>query len=136
MAETGIVTEVHGKMVNIEMQRHDACAKCGACISFSNDNTMRLTAKNECNAQVGDRVEITLESTRFLSAVGYLYGIPLVAFMLAFLAGYLLHFSEGLTMLLSFAVLGLTWLILHFQTKKLNQNRYLPRAIRVLQSQQ
>ena len=132
MAETGIVTNVHDSMVDIEMQRHDACAKCGACLSFSNDNTMRMTAKNDCNAKVGDQVEITLESSRFLSAVGYLYGIPLITFMIAIFLGYVLHFSEGVTILIALAVLGITWIVIHFLSKRLNQNRYIPHAIRIV----
>lgn len=132
MAEIGVVTGKHHSMLDIEMQRHDACAKCGACISFSNDNTMHLRAKDCCNAEVGDRVEITLESTRFLSAVGYLYGIPLLMFMLAMLSGYVLKLTEGITILLAFAVLGITWLVIHFLTKRINHNKYLPRAIRIV----
>ena len=132
MAEIGVVTEVHDTTVHIEMQRHDACAKCGACISFSNNNTMHLTAKNECDAHVGDHVEISLETTCFLSAVGYLYGIPLITFMVALGAGYAFGLTEGITILIALAVLGITWLIIHFQAKKLNQNRYMPKAIRVV----
>lgn len=132
MAETGIVTGVTDSMLEVQMKRHDACAHCGACISFSGDNIMHLMAKNCCKASIGDTVEITLESSRFLSAVLFLYGIPLLAFLLSLLICYLLGVSELITMLLSLMVLGFTWLGIHQIAKHLNRNRYLPRAIRVI----
>ena len=78
----------------------DSCESCGVCHYASK---IRVEAKNEVGAQLGDRVEIEATTSRILGAAVLVYVVPFVLFFIGYAIAAMLEFSEGMCMLLSFA---------------------------------
>ncbi len=76
MAETGSVIDIEGDKVIVKLQRTEACAKCGACSVGMKTQDMLIKAHNQCDAIIGDEVEIELEESNFIVAVMIMYGLP------------------------------------------------------------
>jgi len=87
MDEQGIVVEVNQDTVVVKMKRSSACSRCGNCKKAGNDQEVLVTAKNNAQAKLHDKVRISMEADAFLQAIGILYGIPLVALLIGFVAG-------------------------------------------------
>ncbi len=134
MAEIGLVTKASGHTLQLEIPRSEACGGCKACTPLDGKDSMTTFVLNECGARIGDRVEIApaRESRELFSAL-YLYGIPLAVFM-----ALILLCSSFLNELRSFlcALLGLalSYLLLYFRAKKMDTERYMHRAVRIVSS--
>lgn len=87
MQETGEVISVEGGSVTVRLKRTSACERCGACRVGVSSDEMVVTAKNECAADLHDRVRVELKAEAFLSAVLILYGLPLIGLMLGAVVG-------------------------------------------------
>lgn len=92
---------------------------------------MTLFALNDCQAQIGDQVEIQIQESGELSASLLLYGVPLATFLLSL---FLFHaiFAEIPALLLSLLFLAISYLGIHLLSKHLKRDRYMPRAVRIL----
>lgn len=138
MAEKGQVVEVNDDMLVVRMTRTEACAHCRACLKGLSEQEMIINAVNNCDAKVGDWVDIELYDNGFLTAVLVLYGIPMVALMVGIFIGYFLAPLMGAGNIrepLSFAV-GVVFTLLSYLWIKKNQSRwdtkkYKPVAIRI-----
>ena len=136
MAEKGRVVELKGNNAVVSMVRKEACAKCRACVAGFSEKEMLIEAENQCDAKVGDWVEITLSEDGFLSAVLIMYGLPLIGLMAGFLLGYFALWPvipEVSRELLSF-VLGLggallCYLWIHSQKARWETKKYRPAAV-------
>ena len=71
MAEIGEVIGTEKNKLVVRMTRKEACAKCRACSAGLKEQDMLLKAVNLCNAKVGDKVEVMLETADFYES--YLY---------------------------------------------------------------
>lgn len=133
----GLVTEGNDRMLKVHIVRQEACGHCKACMSGYMESDMDLDARNLCEAEVGDWVELELQENAFFNAVMISYGIPFVGFMIGILAGYffvapLLPIPAGLT---SFA-LGMVSVLLCYawmktQNPKWEGGKYLPLAVKL-----
>lgn len=88
MAEKGVVVERKKNLAVIKLTRQEACAKCRACVAGLSEKEMIMEAENQCNAQVGDWVELEMVGNSFFEAVLIMYGIPCVCFLVGLLGGY------------------------------------------------
>lgn len=83
----------HG-LAEVEVVRRGACAhdcaKCGGCDGMANQ-TIRVTARNHADAQVGERVTIEGENKQVLGFAALVYAVPLVLFFLGYGLASLLH---------------------------------------------
>lgn len=132
MGEIGQVIEKKGDTVIVSLQRHDACSKCGACMASIDTKEMILTATNQCNAEVGDQVNISLEHSNFIKAVLIMYCIPLVSLLVGLGIGYLISHHELIAMAVGIVFTGVTFLIIRSQESKWNQEKYRPVADRLI----
>lgn len=87
MKQFGTVTDVHGKFAKIIMQKHSSCDKCSACKFGDKDTQLEIEAINEACAEVGQRVEVDMESQHVLTAAFIVYIIPLIALILGIYIG-------------------------------------------------
>ena len=83
----GQVTEENGDMLKVHIVRMEACGHCKACLSGYMEADMDLDAKNLCEAEIGDWVELELQENAFMNAVLISYGIPLLGFIAGILLG-------------------------------------------------
>lgn len=140
MAEVGFVTALKADNIAVaRMTRKEACAKCRACIAGLSEKEMIVEAENNCDAKVGDWVEIELESNGFLTAVLIVYGIPLIALVAGICLGYFI-ISPALNLgsageVLSFGI-GLlftaaAYLWIRKNEERWNTRKYRPKAVKV-----
>ncbi len=104
MEQRAKVISVSGNQAIIEVRRKTACGHdCDNCHGCSSpDETIRVSAFNECNAKNGDDVIITSSSKQILGLAALLYIMPLVLMFL----GYILSTgSEAVK--ITFSLLGL-----------------------------
>lgn len=133
----GVVTEENSGMVKVHIIRQEACGHCKACFSGYMEQDMDIDAKNLCDAEIGDWVELELQDNAFLKAVLISYGIPLVGFFAGMLLGHflvspLLPLPDGVV---SFA-LGMLGVLLCYgwiksQNPRWEGGRYMPMAVRL-----
>ena len=139
MAEKGIVTELKGELAVIKMKRTEACAKCRACIAGMSEKEMVMEADNQCNAQVGDWVELELVDNGFFFAVMIMYGIPLVAFLAGILLSYFVFLPRLMPQMnpdLPSFIIGLiftggAYLWIRSQESRWEAKKYRPVAARI-----
>ena len=132
MAEFGIVKNIIGNYVELELQRSEACKHCNACLPSLTGKSMILRAQNKCGAIPGDLVRVSVEQSGFLSAVALLYVIPAAVFILLVALLSLFALNEWLILGIAIVGVGISWLIIHFLAPKLNQQRYMPIAEEIL----
>jgi len=138
MAEKGLVIELKNNLAVIRLNRTEACAKCRACIAGMKTQEMLVEAENECNATVGDWVEMELRENGFFKAVLIMYGLPLIGLMVGICVGYFLlpGFFPAINRDIVSAgsgiiVTGLIFLWIHSQESRWSNKKYRPIAARI-----
>lgn len=136
MAEKGQVIELKNDLAIVKMSRTEACAKCGACKKGMAENEMLIEAVNECNANIGDWVEIDLESKDFLKAMGIMYGIPLICLMFGFVLGYAcfksISYNEIIGFCLGIIFMSLAYLWIKHKESYWKEQNFSPIATKKL----
>ena len=72
----------------VKIQRKEACGECRACFSGMMKTEMDIEAKNLCDAEEGDWVELELQENAFFNAVIVMYGLPFIGFIVGIVLGY------------------------------------------------
>lgn len=96
----------------VEVLRGTACGDdCGSCEVCHYASKIRVEAKNEIGAQLGDRVEIEARTSRVLGAAVLVYVVPFILFFIGYAIAAAMSLSEGLCMVMSFAAFAVGLLI-------------------------
>ena len=141
MVETGKVISINGDIARVLIARHTACGDCGACQVGKDNLNMVLTTENTIDAQLGDDVQIELNTENFLFASFILYGIPLLALILGISSGYYLFkklgYEDGITQLVAFVsgivLLAMSYLMIKNNEPKIEKMKiFKPRLIKVI----
>lgn len=134
----GLVTEERGNMIKVHIIRQEACGHCKACLSGYMEQDMDIDAKNLCDAEVGDWVELELQENAFMYAVLISYGIPLIGFFAGMFLGYfaispLLPFIPAslVSFVLGFAGVLICYAWIRSQNPRWEGGKYLPLAVRL-----
>jgi positive regulator of sigma E activity len=88
--ERGIVTQTHGSHVDVQIAKGEACETCGCCVALGSGEMLLEGVVDRHGAHEGDMVEIEVPERAQLVANSLLFGVPVVALVLGYLAGYLL----------------------------------------------
>ncbi len=133
----GLVTNESGDFVKVHIIRKEACGHCKACLSGYSKKDMDIEAKNLCDAEVGDWVELELQDNAFMKAVLISYAIPLVGFFIGLFLGYYVvsPFVPLPESLVSFG-LGMICVLICYgwiksQNSRWEAGSYLPLAVRL-----
>ena len=138
MKERGIVTETHDGEVTVRITGGEACAKCGCCVSLGSGEMLLEGVLDPRSAREGDTVEIEVPERSRLLANALLFGVPVAALVLGYLAGYLLApvlgTSPDLTgALTALGAVGLTFVWLRAKgSDLLSSDRDRPRVSAIL----
>ena len=84
----GLVHTVKDDLVIATIHRKEACGECRACLSGMTKTEMDIEAKNLCDAEVGDWVQLELQENAFFNAVVIMYGLPFIGFIAGVVGGY------------------------------------------------
>ncbi len=85
MIQIGRILSVKNGFAYMEVNRKGACGPaCATCESSACESKSEfISVPNELNAQEGDSVELFVNDNFVLHSIYKLYGIPLIAFLLA-----------------------------------------------------
>lgn len=102
MRQTAQVTKVVSPgYVEVKVKRQSACAgahncgSCDACALMANAPEVVVVARDERGHEVGDTVTVESETARVLGAAVLLYIVPLALFILGYILGNTLGWSDG-----------------------------------------
>jgi len=84
----GLVHTIKDDLVIATIHRKEACGECRACFAGMTKSEMDIEAKNLCDAEIGDWVELELQESAFFNAVVIMYGLPFVGFVAGIVLGY------------------------------------------------
>jgi sigma-E factor negative regulatory protein RseC len=137
MDEIGVVTAAEGDILTVRMKRSAACARCGVCLPVANTNFVQLEVKNECLAEINDRVYIEFKPGALLKAAAVLYGLPLVGFLTGCVLGTFASRrmgADGMEALAAFltglALAGLIYWFIKRSEPALNTKKHSPAAVK------
>ncbi|MCG7201123.1 SoxR reducing system RseC family protein [Marinobacter pelagius] len=137
ITETGKVIATKGDQVWVQTIRASACQSCSArsgcgqraLASVSGGRANQILVANTINARVGDDVTIGIEERALLGASMRVYALPLVAMVLATIAGHNLTGGSDLgAMLGAVAGLGGGFVLTRLFTDR--RDGYEPRLLR------
>ncbi|MFV0439682.1 MAG: SoxR reducing system RseC family protein [Lachnospirales bacterium] len=131
MAEKAKVIELKDDKIIGTLQRTDACAGCHACEMGVAENEMRLTAINKCDAKVGDYVLVEITVNAMMTATFLMYVLPLITMVIGFLIGNM--YSEIASFILGIAFMLLTYLGIRFYNGKMDKNKYMATAFKIVE---
>ncbi len=131
MERTGVVIKVEAGMATVRFERAKACARCRGCISAGENHAMAVM-ENTLDAEVGDRVAISLHARSLIKASLIMYGIPL----LALLAGVWLGSGAGNIWAAAGGVLfaACAYIIIHMLEPRFERmSEFKPRMIDIIE---
>jgi sigma-E factor negative regulatory protein RseC len=138
--QIGEIIQKKDKTAVVQIERHSACAKCGACHSGRGEGVV-IEAENPINAGVGDRVKIEMAARNMMSAVLIVYIIPLLSLFIGMGIGYFFALKTGRTENTDIIALGfggvffiITFFLIYRYDKKIaKKEKYRPVIRRILQ---
>lgn len=136
----GLVHTVKDDLVIATIHRKEACGECRACLSGMTKSEMDIEAKNLCDAEVGDWVELELQDNAFFNAVVIMYGLPFIGFIAGVVGGYYgaMKFFPGVPAFLPSLVLGALGIVIAMlwiksQNPRWESGKYRPLATKVVE---
>ncbi|SHJ87280.1 SoxR reducing system RseC family protein [Tepidibacter formicigenes] len=126
MRQTGVIIDKNENMATLKMQRHSACASCGACEMGDESKDITIDALNKVNAQVGDFVEVDIETTNVLKAAAIAYVIPLFMLLMGIMFGNkilkVINYNGNIETMS--AIIGLGLMVITFVIIKINEPKF------------
>ncbi|QEK12079.1 SoxR reducing system RseC family protein [Crassaminicella thermophila] len=141
MIQVGKVVEIlDSKRAKVLMRKHAACGECGACQHGDENMNLNIIAVNEINAEVGDIVEVNMETQNVLGAAFIVYVIPLFAMILGIGIGSYLFKKMGVTVnleiyaiCLGFVLTAIAYLAIKSREGSFKKDkRYMPVISKIL----
>ncbi|MBL8967555.1 MAG: SoxR reducing system RseC family protein [Spirochaetaceae bacterium] len=136
MTERGIVKEIQGKLVTVQLEMTAACGACGNNGCKTSRNCLQAYNRDEVTIAEGDEVEIQVEGKAQLEGALWVLGLPLALFAGGYVAGRALFpgASEAPAALSGLAglVIGVVVGVLVQKGKRLET---LPRILRVVHAE-
>ncbi|AOT72833.1 SoxR reducing system RseC family protein [Geosporobacter ferrireducens] len=141
MHQVGKVLEIlKGNKAGILMNKHAACGDCGACQHGKENMSLTITAINEVGAEVGDMVEVNMETQDVLGAAFIIYVIPLFFMIIGVVGGNFLLNKIGFignievySAVIGFILMTLSFITIRMFEKKFKANRkYIPEITKII----
>ena len=136
----GLVHTVKDDLVIATIQRKEACGECRACLAGMTKHEMDIEAKNLCDAEIGDWVELELQDNAFFNAVVIMYGLPFIGFIAGVVGGYYatMKFLPTVPAFLPSLVLGVLGIVIAMtwiksQNPRWESGKYRPLATKIVE---
>lgn len=136
MSQIGTVQSMKNDHVFVKVIREEACAHCKVCTTGINEGKECLIeAVNQCDAIVGDVVNIDIQANLFLKATAIMYGIPLIAMVLGILISLGIMNKLGIpnadiiSAMIGIIVTAMVYAWINLREKKNKNLAYLPSVI-------
>jgi len=89
MIETGVVTDIKGNKLILNIRRSSACGSCNACKAIDTRH-MSIALDNNTVARIGDTVKIEIDDSAIVKGALWLYGLPLAGLLLGVMCGHII----------------------------------------------
>lgn len=139
MDQIGKVINVHGTIAVVQIRRHEACVKCGACGGASM-RAATVEASNDIGAVVGQLVKLEIEAREVLGAAFIVYILPLAFMFAGFAVGMVLARAVGLSgsreavaAVTGVIFLALSFAVIHYIDKKMGRMKLIARITQVVE---
>lgn len=139
----GLVHTIKDDLVIATIHRKEACGECRACLSGMTKTEMDIEAKNLCDAEIGDWVELELQENAFFNAVVIMYGLPFIGFIVGVVAGYygVPKVIPGISPVLPSLVLGVLGIVIAMlwiksQNPRWESGKYRPLATKIVEEEE
>ena len=139
----GLVHTVKDDLVIATIHRKEACGECRACFSGMTKTEMEIEAKNLCDAEIGDWVELELQENAFFNAVVIMYGLPFIGFIAGVIGGYygVPKFVPGINPVFPSLVLGVLGIVIAMlwiksQNPRWESGKYRPLATKIVEEEE
>mgnify|MGYP003292151948 FL=1 len=139
----GLVHTIKDDLVVATIHRKEACGECRACLSGMTKTEMDIEAKNLCDAEIGDWVELELQENAFFNAVVIMYGLPFIGFIAGVVGGYygVPKVIPGISPVLPSLVLGVLGIVIAMlwiksQNPRWESGKYRPLATKIVEEEE
>ena len=139
----GLVHTIKDDLVVATIHRKEACGECRACLSGMTKTEMDIEAKNLCDAEIGDWVELELQENAFFNAVVIMYGLPFIGFIVGVVGGYygVPKVIPGISPVLPSLVLGVLGIVIAMlwiksQNPRWESGKYRPLATKIVEEEE
>ena len=139
----GLVHTVKDDLVIATIHRKESCGECRACFSGMTKTEMDIEAKNLCDAEIGDWVELELQENAFFNAVVIMYGLPFIGFIAGVIGGYygVPKFVPGINPVFPSLVLGVLGIVIAMlwiksQNPRWESGKYRPLATKIVEEEE
>jgi sigma-E factor negative regulatory protein RseC len=88
--ELGEVVELKNKIAKIKFTRSSSCGKCTACGMTKDQKEVIINVKNTNEANIGDFVDIEIETKKAMVSSAIAYVFPLIMLIVGVVLGYVL----------------------------------------------
>lgn len=139
----GLVHTIKDDLVVATIHRKEACGECRACLSGMTKTEMDIEAKNLCDAEIGDWVELELQENAFFNAVVIMYGLPFIGFIAGVVGGYygVPKLIPGISPVLPSLVLGVLGIVIAMlwiksQNPRWESGKYRPLATKIVEEEE
>ena len=139
----GLVHTIKDDLVVATIHRKEACGECRACLSGMTKTEMDIEAKNLCDAEIGDWVELELQENAFFNAVVIMYGLPFIGFIAGVVGGYygVPKVVPGISPVLPSLVLGILGIVIAMlwiksQNPRWESGKYRPLATKIVEEEE
>ncbi len=125
MTQDAVVIKLLPKeMAEVAVTRGTACGgNCGSCESCMFQSELRVEARNLIQAKPGQKVIISSKSSRIFGAAFLVYIMPLLFFFAGYALAALSGAGEGVRILVSFASLILSAILLVLTQRRTKQEK-------------
>lgn len=109
MKEQGFVVKANGEVATVRFSSSSACAKCGACMRFS-DSEVSVNADNMIGAGLGDLVAVDIEPAQVIKASFLVFIMPIILLIIGYYLGKAVSETVGIlagTLFFAASFLGL-----------------------------
>ena len=139
----GLVHTIKDDLVVATIHRKEACGECRACLSGMTKTEMDIEAKNLCDAEIGDWVELELQENAFFNAVIIMYGLPFIGFIAGVVGGYygVPKVIPGISPVLPSLILGAAGILIAMlwiksQNPRWESGKYRPLATKIVEEEE
>jgi len=126
ISHLGIVENINDDHIQVKIIQTSACSSCSAknhCYSADNKEKIIDIYESGSSYKIGEKVEVIGETSMGFTAVTLAYIIPFVILILSlFLAMYLTHNNDLVSVLVAFGAMAVYYIILAFNRDKVKKN--------------
>lgn len=131
MRETGTIIDIKDRDAQIIIERKSSCGNCGVC-KFGDEDKLLIEVPNTLKAEIGDIIELEMETKDVLKASAMAYLIPLFGLVLGIIIGITLG-SQMTAALTGIGMTAVGFVIVGVIDKKIsNKGAYYPSMINII----